>query len=477
MGTLMPRNWLRPRFDYKPAADENLFEITLTVAAFATPYKIYTTSKAYALDRDLWNQLRLSVNDATITVTVRALTLSSTGTVQVQPSAPATSSFIIAPVDAPGKIVYWALPQDANSQEQDGQLNGFGIGEESVETVLTGTQVVAPAARNATPPAGGNGAVDSCIGCHAATPDGLGVGFVFGPPQSMIGSDTYFDTVVSIAAGAEGQVPSIVTPAALATVRSLRGIPAFSLSHWSAGDSIVLLTDANNQGQLRWVELGGGGDGLIARTGDSNGAVEPTFSHDGRSIVYVSTPPSSIHDGRLDTNPADLYVVPYADRAGGTAKPLPGASDPAVMEYYPAFSPDDSWVAYTGVATPAGSQGVTSYSNGAAELFVIAANGGQPMRLAANDSPACVGARSPGQTNDWPKWSPEATPASNGRTYYWLTFSSKRTGRAQLYVTALVTNGELGTLETYPALYLWNQPSDQGNHTPSWDNYIIPPVP
>src|SRR5438093_1454353 len=43
MGTLMPRNWLRPRFDYKAAGDENLFEIQLTVARFATPLRIYTT--------------------------------------------------------------------------------------------------------------------------------------------------------------------------------------------------------------------------------------------------------------------------------------------------------------------------------------------------------------------------------------------------------------------------------------------------
>jgi 23S rRNA G2069 N7-methylase RlmK/C1962 C5-methylase RlmI len=28
-----------------------------------------------------------------------------------------------------------------------------------------------------------------------------------------------------------------------------------------------------------------------------------------------------------------------------------------------------------------------------------------------------------------------------------------------------------------PALYLWNQPAAQSNHTPSWDDYVIPPVP
>ena len=27
-----------------------------------------------------------------------------------------------------------------------------------------------------------------------------------------------------------------------------------------------------------------------------------------------------------------------------------------------------------------------------------------------------------------------------------------------------------------PALYLWNQPPTESNHTPSWDNFKIPPV-
>jgi len=202
-----------------------------------------------------------------------------------------------------------------------------------------------------------------------------------------------------------------------------------------------------------------------------NGAVEPTFSHDGKSVVYVST--TKIHDGRLDTAPSDLYTVPFNARAGGAAQPLAGAADPAVMEYYPAFSPDDQLVAFTGTAAPSGAT-PNSYNNPLAELFVVPATGGSAMRLAANDAPACLNQKSPGQTNDWSKWSPEAATA-NGRTYYWLVFSSKRSGRAQLYVTAIVTD-ETGGLFTFPALYLWNQPADQSNHTPSWDNYILPPV-
>ncbi len=33
---------------------------------------------------------------------------------------------------------------------------------------------------------------------------------------------------------------------------------------------------------------------------------------------------------------------------------------------------------------------------------------------------------------------------------------------------------ENDTLTTYPALYLWNQPANENNHTPAWDNFDIP---
>jgi hypothetical protein len=140
-------------------------------------------------------------------------------------------------------------------------------------------------------------------------------------------------------------------------------------------------------------------------------------------------------------------------------------------EYYPAFSPDDKYIAHNVV--PGGS---SSYANPSAEVYVIPSGGGTRVRLAANDPPTCTNqGTSPGVENSWPKWAPQANQA-NGKTYYWLTFSSTRnspiTGATpQLYVTPVVDDGT--TLTTYPALYLWNQPSDEHNHTPAWDFFEI----
>jgi hypothetical protein len=459
-GTLMPRNWLRPRFEYTPAADENLFEITLSVPAFAHRLAIYTTARSYTLDASVWGGLRVSVNDQALTVSVRALTISGSGTVQNPPSPPAAADFTIAPVDAPGKIVYWALP----SGYGDGILRGFGVGEEGVADVLTAKQLVAPTINSSQN--------DGCIGCHAATPDGLSVGFQLGPHDN--GSPhTFYDSVAQIGTATVGQKPSYVTDGQLAVVRALRGIPAYSRSHWTARDHVVLLMDGNNQGQLLWVNLDTDGEqGTIARTGDAGGAAEPTFSHDGTRIVYVSGRLGSFADGRFSYGPGDLYGVRYGNRAGGMAQPLAGASDPDYTEYYPAFSPDDAYVAFTRFS----GNGGDSYSNPQAEVFVVPAAGGAATRFGANDPPACQsGARSPGVANDWAKWSPQAMTGPNGKTYYWVVFSSKRSGHAQLYLAPMTVIG--GVIDaSYPALHLWNQPATDDNHTPSWDDYQIPPI-
>ena len=117
--------------------------------------------------------------------------------------------------------------------------------------------------------------------------------------------------------------------------------------------------------------------------------------------------------------------------------------------------------------------GQSSYNNHAAEVWVIpSAGNAAPVRLAANDPPQCTAKVSPGVTNSWPKWAPGASDDS-GKRYYWLTFSSTRgTGNnPQLYVTPVLFDGT--TISTFPALYLWNQPTAENNHTPAWDDFSI----
>ena len=70
------------------------------------------------------------------------------------------------------------------------------------------------------------------------------------------------------------------------------------------------------------------------------------------------------HDGRPTTADTDLYSVPYANRQGGAATPIPGASDPAFNEYYPSLSPDDQFIAFNRI-----DKGQDTYNQPAAEVF------------------------------------------------------------------------------------------------------------
>ena len=196
--------------------------------------------------------------------------------------------------------------------------------------------------------------------------------------------------------------------------------------------------------------------------------------------MYVST--NRVCTGRLGnctpqyTAPPDvgsraaIYTVPYTGGAGGVAAGVPGASDPSVQNYYPSFSPDDKWIVYNRIPND-----TNMYDQPAAEVFVIPTAGGTGTRLAANDPPQCASTPSPGITNSWAKWGPTALQA-NGNTYYWVVFSSKRQGgQAQLYMTSVVQAAD-GSLTTHGAIYMWNQPSTEANHTPAWDTFKVPPV-
>lgn len=244
----------------------------------------------------------------------------------------------------------------------------------------------------------------------------------------------------------------------------------------------------------------GSGWGVVARTGDARAAVTPDWSHDGVTVAYTST--DSTKDGRIgdNANEVDIYTVPFNNGQGGAATPLSGASAPGVAEYYPDFSADDRFIAFNRVQNGRG----RIYYHPEGEIYVVPASGGEPLRLAANDPPQCSGEASPGVTNSWPKWSPtvrggpENSPHA-GKRYYFLLFSSARQSpfrlgqgpASQLYLTTLVQL-PTGELQTYPAMYLWNQgfeitdpnadppviaPIQTSNLTPAFDEFVIPPRP
>jgi hypothetical protein len=457
VGSLFPRNWLRPRFRWVAAPGQNLFELRLKVANQERDLVVYTSRTTWTMPQAMWDALRRNSADVAMTVSIRGGAFDGTALTGV--ALGVRGDIGIAPVDAPGTIVYWTTAGGSS-------LKGFAMGEESVVTTLVPSQVTQ---RSAT-----------CIGCHTSTPDGEFAAF-----STEEGSWANALASVNPKSGLPiGAPPSFLAAGAKASIeRGPVGISSFSQAHWRPGDRKMI---ASTPSGLFVLDLEATSEGAarrtLERTGDAvqgTAAGAPNWSHDGRTIVYVATSASRLVDGRLGSGSgtddngarADLHAVPYNGGAGGAVTAIPGASDPNVLEYYPAFSPDDTWIAFNRAPNDK-----NMYDQPLAEVYVVPSSGGTPVRLAANDPPACANAASPGITNSWPKWAPRVE-AANGRRYYWLVFSSKRGGSVpQLYVTPMVVAAD-ASVQTFAALYLWNQPEGEGNHTPAWEYFKIPSSP
>jgi hypothetical protein len=456
-GTLYPKNWLPPRFTWS-GGGSNVYELRIHANNQAKDLTVYTSGSSWTMPKEIWKGLQNHSADGPITVELRGAIYNGRDIQAVTSTNHA--DLAIAPVEAPGSIVFWSIADG----DEESRLKGLTIAKEGVVDVLR---------RNDMPANGESGR--KCIGCHTATPDGKSVAVAW---QTEAGD--FSNDVARIEKGAQaGPRPTYVTAAATTTLgKGTRTLSTFSRAHWAPGDRVMLTNDDTD---LVWIDLEAEAPtamtGVLGKAGDPNERrLGPSWSRDGSSIVYMS--------GALGKTPfefmgpSDLYVMPFAGRAGATteapAMPLVGASSPSTAEYYPALSPDDAWVAFN--ALPDNGR---LYDNPNAELFIVPRAGGERIRLRANDPPSCSTKVSPGITNSWPKWAPEVQE-HNGRKFYFVVFSSRRhakTEKPQLYVSPIVVEAN-GAITSFPAVYIRNQESFDGwerwgNHTPAWDEFAI----
>jgi hypothetical protein len=564
--TLLPFNWLRPRVHISGFVAGTIYQIKISTPREADTLVAYTNKDTWILPQEYWDNgdamspkgLTYNVFDEDITVTVRA---SSGGESSVK--------FRIAPVKAGGSMVFWSSITTEPGADTNA-LYGFAPGDEGIVTALKPLDVI-PTIMDDNPVP--KRAIDDdqvgsvpagrvrCVGCHTSTPDGAAVNITDHWPWNV--------RLVNLSGAQKGNAPDYVTPMGdLLMQMPWQGVTSYSKADWAAGNHRYVTSfgkrpdnvstqpwnfwnvDYGNGVQipytgmddLIWLDVSapgtpptknddnaipkaciaaeGTGWGILARTGDTHGAVLPDWSHDGLRIVYTST--DSTADGHVGMEAGknvqpptavDLYTVPFNAGQGGPATPLMGASNAADAEYYPDFSADDALVAFTRVsgfqqifAKATSDDQKEIYYRPEAEVYVVRSAGGDALRLAANAPPACSGDMSPGAYNSWPKWSP-IVRAAGGKKYYFLIFSSARESpgkiknkdgsattspMSQLYMTALVDDGT--NLTSYGAAYLWNQrylvtpsatdPNNptiadfvQNNVTPAWDEFQAPPVP
>lgn len=443
IGSRVPRNWVRPRFSYKAPAG-NIFQIKVSAENQKNPLVVITSNPRWTMPVDLWDKLRRHSWDRKMNLTVKSATFNGT----LGPVATGSSGEIgILPVSAPGSIVYFAAKGDV------GALRGFRIGDESTVSALQPSEV--------------KQRVAGCIGCHSPTPDGTFVIASGNYGGGGVNKAIFGAQIDPSGAGVGAMFPFLSSVARSKMDNRVGGMSAMTKAHWSAGDHIVVTSFDN--ATLEALNLDTGTSKVLGHTGDIRRPVAPTWTKDGQTIFYTSS--ETLDDGRPNTGAADIIGIPYNDGAGGVAVPLVGASDPNRSEYYPSLSPDDAYVGFTRLD-------VNGYMTSApnAEILVVPRAGGTATRLPVNDPPTCSGLVSPGVSNSWPKWAPDAVKYKQ-KTYYFIVFSSTRlNGRAQLYMTSMAVDA-VGNMETYRGVYLWNQEEDAGNHSPGWDNFVFPNVP
>ncbi|MEZ4221626.1 MAG: hypothetical protein R3B13_11915 [Polyangiaceae bacterium] len=467
LGALVPRNWTPLVFEWTPAPDQNVFELRLSVQNQVNDLVVYTSQSSYAMDAGMWSGLTKNSGGQDIQVTLRGGKLDG-GTLSAGPATGAAGTLHLAPVAAPGSVVYWTSGPPSSGATA---LKGFAIGDTKVTTVLTPAIV---------------GGDTNCVACHASSPDGA---YTFYVRDGTAGTRSV--DVRSVDGKGTGPAAVDVSPTALQLLaRHKQSAPALSAAHYSASDAVALsvfhdATLTSGKSELVWTDLhaadANSGWGIVARNGDPRQVASPTWWHDGSTIAYTSAPVSGegVVTRITDADPTmDIYTVPYNAKAGGSATPLSGASDANYWEYYPVISPGDSLLAFNRCAPRKETSGewADSYNEPTGEVYVVPAKGGAATRLAANDPPACSGKVSPGLTNSWPRWAPTAEQ-SGGKNYYWVVFSSIRRADAnpQLFISGIVTDASGAIEATYPALYVTAQVASENNHTPAWDFFQVVP--
>lgn len=227
--------------------------------------------------------------------------------------------------------------------------------------------------------------------------------------SDCVGCHTLENSQGQIAAVRDGAPGSLVLMTLLGEELSAASDTQSSYSAWSPDGERLALSLNDEDIYILEVDT----NSLTPLDGASEpGEIEtmPAWSPDGQAIAFVRATAGGTDGFKLDA-PSDIYVVPAE---GGAAAPLAGASGNG-FNYYPSYSPDGNWIAFTHHT-----QGSSSYADDAADIYIVPTTGGEAMPLAANDGDSA---------DSWPTWS---------RDSQWLAFSTNRADeRYDIYVTRI----------------------------------------
>jgi hypothetical protein len=448
--TMLPPNL--DRLTVQWVADDALDLFELRFDSRLAHVRYYTDQRALMPDADTFRRIAASHAGATIQVSVRGVRRSERGRVLRS----AEASLLIARREVPGAIYYWST-------------GSSGVMRAHVAAASATKFYTDPSAADA----------DKCAGCHTVSRDGrrLAVGYdgerlreVLIPTREQIlplataapepaPMEPMAEPMEPMEPMAEPIEPEPIEP----MPKPDEGV-AFGWGTFSPDGTRLLYA---HKGELRLLDADTGE--MLAHVmlpGDVR-ATHPDWAPDGRFIAlsYGSSDRGDKNKEVIGSSIARLEVL--ADGTFGTPEILAQSVDPEDTLCFPSYSPDSRLIAFARMRGK-------SKDNATAELFLVDAEGGEPVPLPRLNQRVRDenGVRDVGNT--MPTWAPSEADAD----VLFLAFSSHRdygellrgVERDQLWAAA-VDPSRLGydmADASYAAFWMPFQDLADNNHRAFW---------
>ncbi|WP_309893346.1 hypothetical protein [Archangium sp.] len=459
-GVLMPPNMRGAELHFLPGTSNTLFE--LAFQNDVTDIKVYLRCTQplnggciYRPDDNTWLWIaQTNRGGQPVSVTLRGTDDSGT---QVGTAASLSVSF--SRDDLTGGLYYWTTSNGTAIMRFD-----FTSASQTTGEKFAGTEV-----------AGGE-----CIGCHALSRDG----------RKMVAEASGQDSgrIVLLDVGSK----SLLAPYNQGASSPDKSI----FESWNPDGSQYVGVYADSGATDFNLMLFDGNTGKRTRSLDGTGTStnpvsHPDWSLDGQKIAFVRM-------GVKGTNQrfgrGSIQMVSQSSTGWSAPVTLVPAVD-GKNRYYPAFSPDNTFLLYNESTCPTGTTSGTDCnadSDPSAKLFAVRAQAGAtPIELARANAP---GKRDTGTslTSSFPKWAPflYQRTRDEGSKLQWFTFSSTRkyglrnppagggeenANGTLLWIAAIDPDKvALGQDPSYPALVLPIQDISTSNHIAQWTKAVVP---